>query len=119
MQSLGQVGKVMSLQGGYDIIVAVGGRRWALNPKCVVPTAPSELSKEDSEGRHLESEVNIILPCVIAEAQPVVDPDMQLKLLALAHSGAPAVVPGAAIIGDAKILQEYLEKHPQEVMDVQ
>ena len=41
-QSLGQVGVVLKvLQGTGDVRVAIGGRKWTMNPRCVVP-APDE-----------------------------------------------------------------------------
>ena len=44
------MGKVVNVQGGYDVVVAVNGRRWVFNPKCVV-AAPGEVPPEVEDGK--------------------------------------------------------------------
>ena len=49
-QSLGQVGRVIKVQANGDVRVAVNGRRWVLNPHCMVP-APKQVPQEDISGK--------------------------------------------------------------------
>ena len=49
MQSLGQVGRVIKVQGNSDVRVAVNGKRWIMNPRCMVP-APNQIPVEDTLG---------------------------------------------------------------------
>ncbi len=39
----------MTFNGKGDVVVAVNGRRWILNPKCIMP-APEEIPSETEEG---------------------------------------------------------------------
>ena len=48
-QSLGQVGRVIKVQGNSDVRVAVNGKRWIMNPRCMVP-APNQTLVEDTLG---------------------------------------------------------------------
>ena len=48
-QSLGQVGRVVKVQANSDVRVAVNGRRWIMNPRCMVP-APNQTPQEDFLG---------------------------------------------------------------------
>ena len=48
-QSLGQLGKVVTFNAKGDVVVTVDGRRWILNPKCIMP-APGETPLETEEG---------------------------------------------------------------------
>ena len=60
-QSLGQVGKVVNIQGGYDVVVAVNGRRWVFNPRCVV-AAPGETPLEIEDGKTEGKEALKLVP---------------------------------------------------------
>ena len=48
-QSLGQVGRIIKVQGNGDVRVAVNGKRWIMNPRCMVP-APNLTPPEDNLG---------------------------------------------------------------------
>ena len=47
LQALGQVGRVVNTIQGNSIRVAVNGRRWTLNPRCVFPAPGNALIKEN------------------------------------------------------------------------
>ena len=53
LQSLGQIGRIVKVQTNNDVRVAVNGRRWVMNPRCMVP-APSQIPREDTIGEHFE-----------------------------------------------------------------
>ena len=49
IQSLGQLGRVESLVDDCSVVVKVNGRKWILDPRCLVPTPGEQPEDEESE----------------------------------------------------------------------
>ena len=52
LQSLGQLGRVERYLNDGSVMVKVNGRRWALDPRCLVPAPGEQPQDEESEGNY-------------------------------------------------------------------
>lgn len=120
MQCLGQVGRVMKRQASGHFLIRVNGKRWLFCPQSLV-LAP-EVQPSFSLGEHLCTwfrKTFMVFKCVLNccnTDEDDVDMNARVQVLAImSELENPDGIPYAAAAGDVSLLQQLLDRYPQEV----
>ncbi|CAI7989108.1 E3 ubiquitin-protein ligase MIB2 [Geodia barretti] len=92
---LGQLGRVERFLNDGSTVVKVNGRRWALDPQCLIPT-PGEQPEDEEAEVEPEVGVEMLMVRVLKEASD----DLVFKV---------------AAYGNSKLLGDILKKFPEKV----
>ncbi|CAI8033698.1 E3 ubiquitin-protein ligase MIB2 [Geodia barretti] len=93
--SLGQLGRLTIILEDGSVVVMVNGRRWILDPLCLIPARGERPEDEDTE-----AEVN---------------PGIEILLSSMMREPQPDVLVRLATKGHAQILDSLLKKWPDQV----